>query len=188
MATCRRLLLRARPCDPWATLECTMKRFQFQLEKLLRYHQQRQKQAELLMVRAGRELEATQAAVQDLERQIDTTCRLPERIGQPIEPALREQSLRLAHQLCETLRSAQDRLKAAERRFREAQGQHTAVTQQVEALLLLRSQRWQEHLDEANRQQQIELDDAVMKQWSRRSAAAALDAPEPAEANGDQRP
>lgn len=148
-----------------------MKRFHFPLEKLQRYHQQRQKQAELLMARAARELEAARVVVQELERRIDATCRLSERPGQPIEPTLREQSLRHAQQLCESLRPAQDRLKAAGRQFREAQSQHTAVTQQVEALSHLRSQRWQEHLDEATRQQQIELDDAVMKQWSRRLAA-----------------
>ncbi len=146
-----------------------MRRFHFQLEKLLRYHQQRQKQAELLLSRVAREQEAARASVRELERQIESACRLPERVGRSIEPALREQSLRHAQQLCETLRGAQENLKAAERRFREAQSQHTAVTQQVEALLHLRSQRWQEHLDEDARQQQIELDDVVMKQWSRRA-------------------
>lgn len=146
-----------------------MKRFQFQLEKLLRYHQQRQRQAELRMSRAAREREAAQAKVRELERQIDVTCRLPERIGGSIDPALREQSLRQAQQLCDLRQEAQETLKLAEGRFREAQSHHTAVTQQVEALSHLRSQRWQEYLDEAARQQQIELDDAVMKQWSRRS-------------------
>ncbi|TXT22272.1 MAG: hypothetical protein FD138_3573 [Planctomycetota bacterium] len=149
-----------------------MKRFQFQLEKLLRYHQQRQKQAELLLSHAAREQESARATVRELERQIELACRLPERVGRSIEPALREQSLRHAQQLSETLPGAQDNLKAAERRFREAQSQHTAVTQQVEALCHLRSQRWQEHLDEAARQQQIELDDVVMKQWSRRALTA----------------
>ncbi len=148
-----------------------MKRFQFQLEKLLRYHQQRQKQAELVLSRIAREHELARAVVQDLERQIESACRLPERVGRMIVPALREQSLRHAQQLCETLRGAQESLKAVERRFREAQSQYTAVTQQVEALLHLRSQRWQEHLDEGTRQQQIELDDVVMKQWSRKSLA-----------------
>ena len=152
-----------------------MKRFHFQLEKLLRYHQQRQKQAELLLARAGTELEAARSVVVELERQIDATCRLPERVGRLVDPALREQSLRLAQQLCETLQPTQDRLKEAERRFREAQSQHTAVTQQVEALLLLRSQRWQEHQDEAARLQQIELDDVVMKQWSRSSTDSAVE-------------
>ena len=152
-----------------------MKRFHFQLDKLLRYHQQRQKQAELLLARVGRELEAARQVIVELQRQIDATCRLPEQVGRLIDPALREQSLRLAQQLCETLRPAQDRLKEVERRFREAQSQHTAVTQQVEALLLLRSQHWQEHRDEAARLQQIELDDVVMKQWSRDSAAESAE-------------
>ncbi len=167
-----------------------MKRFQFQLEKLLRYHQQRQKQAELLLSRAAREQESARATVQELERRIDLACRLPERVGRSIEPALREQSLRHAQQLCETLPAVQETLKAAEHRFREAQRQHTAVTQQVEALLHLRSQRWQEHLDEAARQHQIELDDVVMKQWSRRALAAdsTFAESESKAVIGDQRP
>ena len=149
-----------------------MKRFQFQLDKLLRYHQQRQKQAELLMSRAAREQEVARAAVRELERRIERACRLPERVGRSIEPALREQSLRHAQQLGESLQVSLESLKGAERRFREAQKHYTVVTQQVEALLHLRSQRWQEHLDEATRQQQIELDDVVMKQWSRRAFIA----------------
>ena len=163
-----------------------MKRFHFQLEKLLRYHQQRQKQAELLLARTLQEVEAARAAVRELERQIDVTCRLSERVGQPIEPAIREQSLRRAQQLCETLRPAEDRLKATERRFREAQSQHTAVTQQVEALLSLRSQRWQEHQDETARLQQIELDDVVMKQWSRRNQIEAFEPSLLAVTTGDE--
>jgi flagellar biosynthesis chaperone FliJ len=167
-----------------------MKRFQFQLEKLLRYHQQRQKQAELLLSRAAREQESAQAAVRELERRIDLACQLPERVGRSIEPVLREQSLRHAQQLCETLPAVQETLKAAERRFREAQRHHTAVTQQVEALLHLRSQRWQEHLDEAARQQQIALDDVVMKQWSRRALGAdsTFAESESTAVIGDQRP
>lgn len=149
-----------------------MKRFHFQLEKLLRYHQQRQKQAELILARVGRERVVAQESVQELERRIDITCRLSERVGQPIVPALREQSLRLAQQLSETLQTAQETLSAVERRFREAQAHYTAVTQQVEALLHLRSQRWEEHVDEVSHQQQIELDDVVMKQWSKRAVLA----------------
>lgn len=165
-----------------------MKRFTFQLEKLLRYHQQRQKQAELMLVRAGHELEAAQAVVRELQRQIDAACQLPERVGRPIEPALREQSLRLAQHLEQSLQPAQDRLKATERHYREARNQHTAVTQDVEALLLLRAQHWQEHLDEVNRQQQIELDDVVMKQWSRRAAVLDFDDAGPVAMTGDQTP
>lgn len=152
-----------------------MKRFHFQLDKLLRYHQQRQKQAELLLVRASHEIEAARAAVFTLEQQIEAACRLPERVGRPIEPALREQSLRHAQHLAESLRPAADRLKQAEQRYREAQGELVSITKQVESLLLLRSQRWQEHVDEATRQQQVELDDAVMKQWSRRATLAAAE-------------
>lgn len=152
-----------------------MKRFQFQLEKLLRYHRQRQKQAELELSRLGLERDQAQAEVRRIKQAIESACRLSERVGQPIIPALREQSLQHAQQLSESLREAQENLKQADQRFRVAQNHYTAVTQQVEALLHLRSQRWDEHHEEAARLGQIELDDVVMKQWSRKlSLAGAL--------------
>lgn len=153
-----------------------MKRFQFPLDKLLRYHQQRQKQADFALSRASLEREQAEAAVQRLREEIASVCRLPEGVGRPIEPTFREQAFRRADQLCQTLQAAQEKLKAAQRRFREAQNARTAVTQEVEALLHLRSRQWDEHQDEATRRQQIELDDIVMKQWARDpSRRAALE-------------
>ena len=75
--------------------------------------------------------------------------------------------MRLAIHLSQGLQLAEDKLKVATQRFREAQNHRMAVTQEVEALLHLRTQQLQEHQDEAVRQQQIEIDDVVMKQWSR---------------------
>ncbi len=144
-----------------------MKRFQFRLDKLLRYHQQRQKQADLAVTKASMDHDAAVSEVRRIKSDIQNACRLPERVGQPIEPALREQSLRLANHLSQGLQLAEDKLKAATQRFREAQNHRTAVTQEVEALLHLRTQQLEEHQDEATRQQQIEIDDVVMKQWSR---------------------
>ena len=146
-----------------------MKRFQFRLEKLLRYHQQRQKQADLALSRASMDRDNAQAEVTHLHEQIQNACRLNEAVGQPIEPIRREQSLRHAEQICQTLQVAEEKLKAAERRFREAQRQRTAITQDVEMLLHLRTRELTEHQDETARRQQIELDEVVMKQWSRQS-------------------
>ena len=146
-----------------------MKQFQFRLERLLRYHQQRQKQADQALSRASLDRDTAQAEVTHLHEQIQNTCRLNEAVGQPIEPTQREQSLRHAELLCQTLRGAEEKLKAAERRFREAQSQRAAITQEVEALLHLRTRELTEHQDDVARRQQVELDDVVMKQWSRQN-------------------
>ena len=146
-----------------------MKRFDFRLAKLLKYHQQRQKQADLALHRASLDRDAAQNEVTHLHEQIENACRLNEAVGKPIEPTRREQSLRHAEQICQTLQVAEEKFKVAERCFREAQSQRTAITQDVEMLLHLRTRELSEHQDEIARRQQIELDDVVMKRWSRQS-------------------
>ena len=163
-------VLRALVHRPFRTT-VVMKRFQFPLQKLLRYHQQRQKQADLALAHAGRERELAEGEVRRLEGEIQLACRLSEQVGQPIQLSLREQSLRRVELLNETLCPVKERLKTAERHFREAQMAHTAITQNVEALLHLPSRQWEEHQDEVARRQQMELDDVVMKQWARKPVA-----------------
>lgn len=151
-----------------------MTRFHFSLEKLLRFHRQRQKQAELIVARASGERDAARGEVERLQREIAAVCQLPERVGGPVEPVLREQSLRLAEQLSQTLRGATERLKLAEHHFREAQRQRLEVIQEVESLQLLRQQQWREHRDEVAHQQQVELDEIVMTRWARRSGTPSF--------------
>lgn len=153
-----------------------MKRFQFRLDKLLHYHQQRQKQADLALARANMDRTTAAEEVRRVNEAIQKACGLAEEVGQAIEPTLREQSLQLAHQLCQALQQAEEKLKTAEQRFREAQSERTAITQEVEALLHLRTQQLAAHQDEVVRQQQIEVDDVVMKQWSRKTSRELVSA------------
>lgn len=143
-----------------------MKRFYFRLDKLLHYQEQRQKQADLRLRQAGLERDTAHADVERVQHQLLQTCRLDEAVGRPVEPHLRIQTLRHAEQLSQTLGTAQEKLKTAELRFREANRQRTEVTQEVESLRTLRQRQWRDHRDEAARQQQVELDEVVMQQWS----------------------
>ena len=143
-----------------------MKKFQFSLERLLRFHQQRQKQAELKLRQAALERAAAAAEVDRLQQQITEACQLQEVEGKVIDPDTRVNSARLVEFLTRTLTLAQEKLKAADQRFREVREECTKVTQSVEAFLHLRAQQRIEHRDETNRQQQIELDEVVMRRWS----------------------
>jgi flagellar biosynthesis chaperone FliJ len=63
-------------------------------------------------------------------------------------------------------------LELAVGRLREAQRVHSEITQQVEGLVHLRAQQLAEYRDEIAHQQQIVIDEIVMRQWSRRDADA----------------
>ena len=68
--------------------------------------------------------------------------------------------------------AAQEKLKQSDQRLREANQVCTEITRDVEGLLHLRAQQLAEHTDEVARQQQIVLDEVVMRQWSLRDAEA----------------
>ena len=77
-------------------------------------------------------------------------------------------------QLVKTLKAAQERLKLAEQRFRESERVRAEIDRDLEGFKQLRDLRRQEHRDEFNRQQQIELDEVVMRRWSVDGADDAL--------------
>jgi len=149
-----------------------MKKFQFRLQKLLWYHQQRQKQAEVRLRQAVMERETVLAERLRIEQEIERTCRLPEQAGQLVSLSARQSLTAHLQLLGQTLTATQEKLKLMDQRLREANQALTEITKDVEGLLHLRAQQQQEHRDEVNRQQQIVLDEVVMRQWSMRDADA----------------
>ena len=147
-----------------------MKKFQFPFERILRYHQQRLKQAELRLSQAAMERTAAQNAVLDCQQQIDRACQISETVGGLINPTIRSNLATLVERLSKTLAVLRDRLKAAELRFRETEQVCAEITREVEGFQQLRNLRREEHHNEVMRQQQIELDEVVMRKWSVRLA------------------
>ena len=143
-----------------------MKKFQFRLERVLRYHQQKLKQAELRTALAAAERNTAQAAVVRCQQQIDQACELNESAGSLINPASRTNLTAHVEQLGAILKSARERLKNADLRFRETEKVRAEISQEVEGFSRLRDLRRQEHRDEISRQQQIDLDEVVMRRWS----------------------
>ena len=149
-----------------------MKKFQFRLQRLLWYHQQRQKQAEVVLQQAVMQRELAFAEVHSIQAEIDRACQLPEAVGMPVNISSRENIVQHLRILGQTLTAAQEKLKQCEQRLREANQVCTEITRDVEGLLHLRAQQLAEHTDEVARQQQIVLDEVVMRQWSLRDAEA----------------
>jgi flagellar biosynthesis chaperone FliJ len=72
--------------------------------------------------------------------------------------------------LGQTLTATREKLQKAEQRVREATEARTRITKDVEGLLHLRARQFAEYQDEIARQQQIVLDEVVMRKWSMRDA------------------
>lgn len=149
-----------------------MKKFQFRLQRLLWYHQQRQKQAEVHLQQAVMQREAASAELAIVQRQIERTCQRPEQAGRLVDIAARQNSAEFLQTLGRTLTAAQEKLQKTDQRLREANQVRTQITKEVEGLLHLQAQQQAEHSEEVDRQHQIVLDEVVMRQWSMRDADA----------------
>ena len=110
--------------------------------------------------------------VQAIRQEIERACQLPEQVGRLIDVSARQNVTAHLQALGRTLTAAEEKLKLTEQRLREASQVLTQITKDVEGLLHLRAQQLAEHTDEVARQQQIVLDEVVMRQWSMRDADA----------------
>jgi flagellar biosynthesis chaperone FliJ len=146
-----------------------MKKFQFRLDRVFRYHQQRLKQAELKLAQAALERANAENLVRLWTGQIDRACQLNESVGGLINPAIRANVTAMLDQLGANLAAARERLKLSDQRFRELERLRAEIYQDVEGFEQLRDLRREEHRDEVNHQIQIELDEVVMRQWSKKS-------------------
>jgi flagellar export protein FliJ len=147
-----------------------MKKFHFQLKQLLWYHQQRQKQADVQVRHAALQRDAVLAEIQAIQQQIEAACQLGEQVGQAINVSARQSVTAHLQVLGQTLTATREKLQKAEQRVREATEARTRITKDVEGLLHLRARQFAEYQDEIARQQQIVLDEVVMRKWSMRDA------------------
>lgn len=147
-----------------------MKKFQFRLQKLLWHHEQRQKQSEVQLQHAGWQRESAVAEIHRIQNLIDLASRLPEAPGKLVDLSARLSIADHLQILTQTLTASQEKLKKADLRLREAKDAYTRITKEVEGLLHLRAEQFAEYRDEVARQQQIVLDEVVMRQWSMRDA------------------
>ena len=142
-----------------------MKKFEFRLERVLRYHQQRLKQAELQVAQAARERESAKTAVDHFLMLIDQACQTSFTTGL-LNPAVRTNLTEHVERLGVLLAAARERLKVSEQRFRETERVRAEINQETEGFVQLRDLRRQEHREEVDRRFQIELDEVVMRKWS----------------------
>lgn len=154
-----------------------MKRFRFPLQQILKYREQRTKQADLRLRATNLELAAARAEQAAAEERLDQQshsfaqlCRRP--VG--IE-TLRCQSLyseRLGHEQD----VAEDNVQQVERRLVEVRRVRTKAAADEEALKQLRELRLREHRYEQSLEFQVQVDEISMRRWSRQQLTDEEDA------------
>jgi flagellar biosynthesis chaperone FliJ len=149
-----------------------MKKFQFRLQRVLWYHEQRQKQAEVRLQQAAIQREAAYTDLLNVQQQLERACHLPEQAGRLVDLPARLNVAEHLQTLGRTVTAAGEKLKLADERLREADRVRREITKDVEALLHLRIRQQADYEDDVARQQQIVLDEVVMRQWSMRDADA----------------
>ena len=161
-----------------------MKRFQFRLQQVLKWKEQRQRQSELVLSKARAELETARLQISQLgSRLAQTAASLEEQVGQTVRnPDLsRERKAECSWlwkaccdysaRLRQDLQSAQADLERAAHKLQEACQKHARIATEVEALRYLYRRDYGQHRRDTLRGQQKTLDDLMgLRAWGLGSA------------------
>jgi flagellar FliJ protein len=143
-----------------------MKRFEFRLEQVLKLKKQREWLAEQKARQARMALDAAVAEAASLARQLaqvaDSLIARRDQQADPVSWTTRhEQSTRLG----QLLQLAEARAEQAREVHAEAEQQRARIAIEVEALLTLQRERWQEYRQEVARERQAQLDEMGLRRW-----------------------
>jgi hypothetical protein len=143
-----------------------VQRFEFRLERVLKLKKQREWLAELHQKQARVALEAARAEVAAIEEQVARSAAalaagLAGAADDPSWLARHQQAVRLGP----ILELAEAKAREAEVHYQKASAARTQIAGEVEALLHLRGQEWQEHRQALLRAQQEQLDEVGMRLW-----------------------
>jgi flagellar protein FliJ len=142
-----------------------LQRFEFRLERVLKLKKQREWLAELRQTQARAVLDAAQAEVDAIndriaQHAVDYALRLG-RAEQGPWLGRFQQAVRLG----DLLAIAEGKVRLAMVKYQEASAARTLASQEVEALLFLRTREWDDHRALVQRTQQEQLDEVSMRLW-----------------------
>jgi len=153
-----------------------MQRFQFGLDKVLKFKERREWLAQIRQKQKAAAVQAAQAVEGELQDQLNLTClRLQEKLGKPQDAtmwmAVYAQSVRLE----QALQSAKQKVEVASQELDEAAALRKQAAIEVEMLLSLRQKKWQEYRGDCQKAAQAQLDDMGLQRWIA-AKAASIDA------------
>jgi flagellar export protein FliJ len=143
-----------------------MKHFTFDLDRVLKFKQRREQLAQVQQKQAAAALQAAQAEAATLRDQLDRGClRLQLKLGKPQDATTWLAVYLQSSLLQQALQSADRKVEGAAEKFQVAAAARTKAAAEVEVLLTLRQQKWQDHLREFQQTAQERLDELGLRRW-----------------------
>lgn len=151
-----------------------MKRFEFNLDGLLRVKRQLEHVAELEQFRAQQVVSQARGRVDRARRQMaELSDTLSACVGQPVAANRWAVAYVMSERLGRQIEEAEAELQAAERRYADARQERIQVATEVEALQTLRQQQWEKWRQEVAAADQERLDELGLRRWMSAQAAQA---------------
>jgi flagellar export protein FliJ len=143
-----------------------MKRFTFELERVLKFKQRREQVAEVQQKQAAAALQAAKVEARALGEQLDRVCLgLQQKLGKPQNTttwmAVYLQSARLQ----QALQTAVGKVESAAQLYDRAALARKQAAVEVEMLVTLRQRKWQVHCRDMQLAAQEQLDELGLRRW-----------------------
>jgi len=139
-----------------------MKRFQFELEPVLRHKTQKEREAENRVAHAAARLRAAEHELGRKMMHLEELSAEMARLGlRPV--AVWSERFERMIRLCEAVKQAEQAVVDAQATLDQAERERVRIGIEVEALRQLKTQRWQEYQRERDRKRQKDLDDDALR-------------------------
>lgn len=154
------------------------KKFNFRLESVLKYRDQRQRQAEQRQREAFNMLLSAQERETEVQSEFTAAADSSGLVGRVFDPVTLSNAVDHLAEIDLRLKKAQERVANAQSTYDQAELERTEATKDTEILKTLREQKLVEHKRKNELEQQIAVDENVMRKWSRQDSASLQETPD----------
>lgn len=150
-----------------------MRRFQFRLEKVLRFQRQLERHAELRRQEAARELTVAETTLQTTQQRLFQAADSMNIAADRISSAyLREVGFANLLQISDSLHEDQEKVRTARDELSVASQSRARAAAESEALIILKERQWKEHRQVTARELQRQMDETAIRQWIENNSSA----------------
>lgn len=143
------------------------KKFDFRLERVLRYRKQLQQQAEMRQQAAQNQLNEARADETGVLQEFAQAADIQGLENRTFDPVALSNAMRHLAGIDVRLRQARQKVARAREDFYQQQQECTRATMETEALKTLREQKFAEHRRKNEQEEQAAVDENVMRKWGR---------------------
>jgi flagellar FliJ protein len=143
-----------------------VKRFEFNLDGVLRVKKQLERLAELEQQKAQQAVADARARADELKQRLTSAAdSMAARVGQAVDASRWVTAYELTERLGQQIDAAETDLQFAEKKLSDARTERARVASEVEALRTLRQQQWDKWRQEAEKAGQEQLDEVGLRRW-----------------------